>query len=372
MNTIPKNAKVIVGLSGGVDSAVAALMLLQAGHDVEAMHMTNWHDDDGYCSAADDLADARQVADLLRIPFHHVDFSAEYRDQVFADFLRDYEAGLTPNPDILCNREIKFGACLAYARRLGADLMATGHYARSTDIGGVTALQIPTDRHKDQTYFLHAVAADALASAVFPLADITKPEVRDLATQAGLPNRNKKDSTGICFIGERPFEDFLGQYLQPRSGPIETLDGQQVGSHRGAQFYTVGQRKGLGIGGVRQASDEPWFVVDRDVESNVVRVVQGKQHPALYRRALVGDQVHWISPPADYGGGFQARIRHGQPLADCTVAMLPDGHLAVQFDIPQWAVAAGQYVVIYRDDYCLGGARILPAAGSEAATALRA
>ncbi len=370
MRDTSQKSPVIVGLSGGVDSAVAALLLKQDGYPVEALHMSNWSDDDGYCSAADDLQDAREVARLLDITLHHVDFSAAYRKQVFDEFLDDYNAGLTPNPDVLCNREIKFGVYLEHARRLGAEYIATGHYAAVQVENGVATLRIPLDEHKDQTYFLHAVQNSALTRTLFPLAELTKPEVREIAARAGLPNRDKKDSTGICFIGERPFREFLSRYVASGPGPIETLDGQVIGEHQGAIYYTAGQRKGLGIGGVRDASDAPWFVASRDVERNIVRVVQGKNHPALYHGFLTADRWHWIDAPEvgpTWQSGYQARIRHGQALAACAIRSREPGRIEVEFVEPQWAVAAGQYVVVYRERDCLGGGRIMPESAAEPA-----
>ncbi len=359
----PAGGPVFVALSGGVDSSVAALLLREQGYAVEALHMTNWRDDDGYCSAADDLADARAVAGLLGMPLHHVDFTDEYRQRVFAAFVSDYERGLTPNPDVLCNREIKFGVLLAHARRLGAAALATGHYARVSRTAGVARLHLAADSDKDQTYFLHAVTQQALAQAVFPLGDLTKSDVRTIAARHGLPTRAKKDSTGICFIGERPFRDFLGRYIAARPGPIETADGEVVGRHDGVAYYTVGQRKGLRIGGVAGAAEAPWYVARRDIERNALIVVQGESHPWLWSGALSAADPHWIDgsgPPLGHGVGhrLRARIRHRHRLAPCRVRAASGGALEVEFDEAQWAVAAGQYVVFYADDVCLGGATI--------------
>ena len=358
------NELVMVALSGGVDSSVAALLLAQSGRRVAALHMTNWDDDDGYCSAADDLADARAVCADLGITLHHANFTREYREQVFAGFLRDYRRGLTPNPDVLCNREIKFGVMLDYARRLGATTLATGHYAEHRVINGRHELLIPRDAHKDQTYFLHAISSDALAAAAFPLADLDKATVRALASRHGLPTRAKKDSTGICFIGERPFQDFLSRYVPAQPGPMQTPDGRTVGQHRGSAYYTIGQRKGLGIGGVQGASDAPWYVADRDVEANVVTVVQGESHPLLWSQQLVADDWQWIAgaaPDALTGDSPMrclARIRHGQTPAPCVAAPAANGCVEIVFDEPQWAVAPGQYAVLYADRVCLGGGTI--------------
>lgn len=367
MNRFSPNATVMVGLSGGVDSSVAALLLKQRGYRVQAIHMTNWDgDEDQYCQAADDLNDAREVADLLDIPLHHVNFAEDYKQQVFDEFLADYAAGLTPNPDVLCNREIKFGVYLNYARRLGADAIATGHYARVSLHDNAAQLRLAADTHKDQTYFLLAISQAALAKTLFPLGDLTKQQVRQLAAQAGLPTRDKKDSTGICFVGERPFREFLSRYLAVPAGPIKTLDGREIGRHHGAIYYTVGQRKGLGIGGVRDANDEPWFVAHRDVASNTLVVVQGKRHPDLYRQSLTTEEPTWIAggaPEALNDGqlveGFRGRIRHGQRLDSCSVRYC-SGALEVEFDEPQWAVAGGQFLALYHGDICLGGAKIQP------------
>ncbi len=364
MTQEPEDGLTLVALSGGVDSSVAALLLKQSGRRVAALHMTNWDEDDRYCSAADDLQDARAVCRILDLPLHHVNFTREYKTQVFRHFLADYAAGRTPNPDVLCNREIKFGAMAEYAKRLGATHLATGHYAGKRRIDGSWALTVPADRHKDQTYFLHAIDQEALALAEFPLATLQKSEVRRLATDAGLPTRAKKDSTGICFIGERPFQDFLAAYLPAQPGPMQTLDGVALGEHRGAVYYTVGQRKGLGIGGVKGASDEPWYVADRDVERNIVYVVQGEDHPSLWSDSLQASNWHWLdgTQPAQIAAGrradgLHARIRHGQHPAACSVERHGE-QLSIAFDEPQWAVAPGQYVVLYRDDVCLGGGTI--------------
>ena len=261
------NLNVVLGLSGGVDSAVAALRLKDAGARVQALHMTNWEDDDGYCTAAEDLQDARAICEHLDIPLHHVNFSKQYRDRVFEYFLDEYRAGRTPNPDVLCNREIKFGAFRDYAQRLGGELLATGHYARTATIANETALLKGSDPGKDQSYFLHAVAEDALAATVFPLGDLQKSDVRDIARDRGLPVYDKKDSTGICFIGERPFRDFLATYLPAKPGPIKSVDGRELGEHSGLMFHTLGQRQGLGIGGRQDSGDAPWYVVDKELST---------------------------------------------------------------------------------------------------------
>jgi tRNA-specific 2-thiouridylase len=352
--------KVILGLSGGVDSAVAAVRLAEAGADVEALHMTNWEDDDGYCTAAADLQDARRVCEQLSIPLHHVNFARQYRDRVFEYFLDEYRAGRTPNPDVLCNREIKFGVFREHARRLGGELLATGHYARTASIDGSAALLKGIDPGKDQSYFLHAVAADALGETVFPLGDLLKADVRRIAKEHGLAVHGKKDSTGICFIGERPFREFLGTYLPAQPGPIHTADGIPVGKHSGLMYYTLGQRQGLGIGGRRDADDEPWYVVAKDLDNNVLIVDQGDS-PLLLSPGLVATRASWIgAAPGGLGAGLSctARIRYRQADQACTITGSPEGELQVAFAQPQRAVAPGQFVVFYTGERCLGGAVI--------------
>ena len=356
--------KVILGLSGGVDSAVAAVRLQDAGALVEALHMTNWEDDDGYCTAAADLQDARRVCEQLGIPLHHVNFARQYRDRVFDYFLDEYRAGRTPNPDVLCNREIKFGVFRDYAKRLGGELLATGHYARTATIDDDTALLKGTDPDKDQSYFLHAVSADALAETVFPLGDLRKTDVRRIAKERGLAVHGKKDSTGICFIGERPFREFLGTYLPASPGPIHTLDGREVGTHCGLMYYTLGQRQGLGIGGRRDAGEDPWYVVDKDLDGNVLIVDQGDS-PLLFSDGLVAVRPSWIgSPPAGLADGINCmvKIRYRQADQVCSVRVpfdnCLDDRLVVDFQRPQRAVAPGQFAVFYQGDQCLGGATI--------------
>lgn len=354
--------RVIVGISGGVDSAVAALRLLESGFEVQGLHMTNWQAHDAYCTAAADYQAARQVCTDLGITLHRASFEEQYRKLVFADFLAEYRAGRTPNPDVLCNRHIKFGAFLEHALRLGADKIATGHYAR-LEHGDGLHLRMSADRDKDQTYFLHAVDARALSHAMFPLADMTKSQVRVAASRAGLSNHGRPDSTGICFIGERPFRKFLGNYLTGCSGPILTPSDKLMGQHDGLMFYTIGQRSGVGIGGLRDGSAEPWYVASKDVARNALIVVQGRQHPLLWARGLVTERVAWIgrAPPA-MGDGTRyrchVRIRHRHGPASAAVQSLANGGLLVCFDEPQWAVAPGQSAVLYRDDECLGGAVI--------------
>ncbi len=352
--------RIILGLSGGVDSAVAAFLLKDAGARVEALHMTNWEDEDGYCSAAEDLQDARRVCAQLDIPLHHVNFAREYRERVFAYFLREYRSGRTPNPDVLCNREIKFGVFRDYAKRLGGELLATGHYARTGTARDTATLLKAIDGNKDQTYFLHAVSADALAETVFPLGELRKAEVRGIAKRHGLGVHDKKDSTGICFIGERPFREFLSNYLPAQPGPIVTPAGEEVGRHHGLMYYTLGQRQGLGIGGRRDADDEPWYVVDKKLSGNALVVDQGDS-PLLLSDELALGRPSWIGAAPDQldtGLRCTAKIRYRQPDQDCTVSHALDDGLVVRFDQPQRAAAPGQFVVFYQGDRCLGGAAI--------------
>ena len=360
MTPDPKNRRVILGLSGGVDSAVAAVLLQEAGAEVHALHMTNWEDEDGYCSAAEDLQDARAICEHLAIPLHHVNFAKQYRDRVFQYFLDEYAAGRTPNPDVLCNREIKFGVFREHAKRLGGELLATGHYARTRVVDGQTQLLKGADPNKDQSYFLHAVSAEALAETVFPLGDLVKDEVRQIARDHGLPVHAKKDSTGICFIGERPFREFLSTYLPASPGPIRTPDGTQIGEHLGLMYYTLGQRQGLGIGGRQDASDEPWYVVDKVAADNALIVAQGDTE-LLLSDGLHALEASWINGEPDglaSGIHCQAKVRYRQQDQACTVMSGPEGSLSVTFDEPQRAVAPGQYVVFYDGERCLGGAVI--------------
>lgn len=353
----PSQTRVIVGMSGGVDSSVAALLLLQQGYQVEGLFMKNWEEDDGteYCTAREDLADAQSVCDALGIRLHAANFAAEYWDNVFEHFLSEYRAGRTPNPDILCNREIKFKAFLDYARDLGADLIATGHYARRQDVDGQSRLLKGVDRNKDQSYFLHAVGGSEIAQTLFPVGELEKPAVRALAEQHGLVTAGKKDSTGICFIGERRFTDFLKQYLPAQPGPIETIDGQVIGEHAGLMYHTIGQRQGLGIGGMRDAGEEPWYVLAKDLVHNVLIVGQGNQHPWLFSRSLVAGQVNWINPlQIDRPRQLHAKVRYRQADQRCTLEARGDGYL-VTFAEPQRAVTPGQSVVFYEGDVCLGG-----------------
>ena len=352
--------RVILGLSGGVDSAVAAALLKDEGYDVHALHMTNWEDDDGYCTAAEDLQDARRICARLDIPLHHVNFAHEYRDQVFEYFLDEYRKGRTPNPDVLCNREIKFGVFRDYAKRLGGDLLATGHYARTGIVGGHGALFKGKDPNKDQSYFLHAVSAEALAETVFPLGELVKDDVRRIARDRGLDVYDKKDSTGICFIGERPFREFLATYIPANPGPMRTPDGDTVGEHEGLMYYTLGQRQGLHIGGIHGRPELPWYVVGKDLDENALIVAQG-EHELLFSDGLTATDASWIgAAPAGLADGLRckAKVRYRQPDQDCVVRELGDGVIDVRFDDRQRAVAPGQFVVFYDGDLCLGGATI--------------
>ncbi|WP_018935477.1 tRNA 2-thiouridine(34) synthase MnmA [Thioalkalivibrio sp. ALJ24] len=349
--------RIIVGLSGGVDSAVAAARLLEAGHRVEGLFMKNWEDDDadGQCAAEDDYAMAREVAATLEIPLHKANFAEDYRQRVFQQFLHEYRAGRTPNPDILCNREIKFRSFLEQAQALGGEAIATGHYARAWHGPDHSELRVAADANKDQTYFLHALDQAQLRPARFPLGDLPKERVREIARERGLPNHARKDSTGICFIGERPFREFLARYLEGSEGDICTPDGRAIARHHGLMFYTLGQRQGLGIGGVEGAADAPWYVVDKDLAGNRLIVAQDSAHPLLMSPELMTEPVHWIHRvPAD-GERLQARLRHRQPLQDCRIHLAADGRARVVFDQPQRAATPGQSVVFYHDGTCLGG-----------------
>jgi tRNA-uridine 2-sulfurtransferase len=349
--------RVVVALSGGVDSAVAAALLQDAGHDVEALFMSNWtEDDDGYCTAAADFQDAQRVCDELSIPLHRASFAREYRERVFAPFLAELEAGRTPNPDVLCNSEVKFGVGLDYARRLGADRFATGHYAR---VGAGGRLLRGLDRGKDQSYFLHALAAEKLEACEFPVGGLQKTEVRRIARERGISVAAKRDSTGICFIGERPFGDFVSRWLPGRPGPIETGEGRVVGRHRGLPRYTLGQRSGLGIGGLAGAGTAPWFVAAKELPRNVLVVVQGADHPALRCSGVAGTAPHWIAGNAPSTSfACTARLRYRQADAACRVTITGGGVVA-RFDVPVSGAAPGQYVVFYDGEECLGGAAIM-------------
>ena len=360
-----KPQRVIVGLSGGVDSAVAALLLLEQGYAVEGLFMKNWDEDDrsGHCPAAQDLADAEAVAEKLDIKLHRISFSTEYWDRVFAYFLAEYRAGRTPNPDVMCNKEIKFRAFLDYAMDLGADFIATGHYASIEQNDTGVHLRKGRDGDKDQSYFLHLLDQAQLARALFPLGDLRKTEVRAIAERAGFPNFAKKDSTGICFIGERKFNAFLAQYLPAQPGDIVALDGTVVGRHQGLMFHTQGQRQGLRIGGRRGDTGEPWYVAGKDLEHNRLVVVQGKDHPALFRPALRTEAPHWIDAvPPRLPLQCRAKIRYRQSDQACTVYRESPDTLYVVFDKPQRAITPGQAIVFYAGDRCLGGATIRTAA----------
>ena len=356
--------RVVVGLSGGVDSAVTAYLLKQQGHEVVGIFMKNWEDDDDseYCSSNIDFIDAASVADVLGIEIEHVNFAADYKDRVFAEFLREYQAVRTPNPDVLCNAEIKFKAFLDHAMRLGAQKIATGHYARVREQGGAFQLLKGLDPSKDQSYFLHRLNQAQLSKTLFPVGELHKTEVRRIAQEIGLPNAKKKDSTGICFIGERPFREFLERYLSKEPGPIKDERGRTIGQHQGLSFYTLGQRQGLGIGGVKErgaargAGDHaPWFVARKDLEKNILWVVQGHDHPWLLSRALEAADASWVAgtPPAP--GACTAKTRYRQQDAQATLAPGEVGEFSLAFAEPQWAVTPGQSAVVYAGEVCLGG-----------------
>lgn len=353
----PSATKVIVGMSGGVDSSVSALLLMQQGYQVEGLFMKNWEEDDGteYCTAKEDLADAQAVCDKLGIKLHTANFAAEYWDNVFEHFLEEYKAGRTPNPDILCNREIKFKAFLEYAQMLGAALIATGHYVRRGERDGRAVLLKGLDGNKDQSYFLHQVGESELAQTLFPVGELEKPAVRALAEEHGLVTHSKKDSTGICFIGERRFSDFLKQYLPAQPGKIETPDGDIIGDHQGLMYYTIGQRQGLGIGGLADYPEEPWFVAGKDLERNVLIAVQGTNHSLLFADWLTCTEIFWISgDEPQMPLRCKAKVRYRQSDQACVIHRTEEGY-RVEFDTPQRAVTPGQSAVFYLDDVCLGG-----------------
>ena len=358
--------RIVVGMSGGVDSSVAALLLKQQGHEVTGLFMKNWEDDDDEecCSSRQDLIDAVAVADRIGINIEAVNFSADYKERVFSEFLREYQAGRTPNPDVLCNAEIKFRSFLDHALAMGAERIATGHYAQVTEVDGVCQLLKAEDGTKDQSYFLYRLNQAQLAKTVFPLGRLYKRDVREIARQHGLPNHDKKDSTGICFIGERPFREFLNRYLPSDPGEIWTVDGRMVGRHLGLMFYTIGQRQGLGIGGQRReyAGDErrsdgdAWYVAAKDTHNNRLLVVQGHDHDALLKDSLTGIDLNWISgAPPHCHWVYGAKTRYRQKDAPCTIARVDAASCEVEFAEPQWAVTPGQSVVIYESRVCLGG-----------------
>jgi tRNA-specific 2-thiouridylase len=356
--------RVVVGLSGGVDSAVTAHLLKQQGHDVVGIFMKNWEDDDDteYCSSNIDFVDAAAVADVLGIEIEHVNFAADYKDRVFAEFLREYQAGRTPNPDVLCNAEIKFKAFLDHAMRLGAEKIATGHYARVRERAGRFELLKGLDPAKDQSYFLHRLTQAQLAKTLFPVGELHKTEVRRIAAEIGLPNAKKKDSTGICFIGERPFRDFLNRYIAKEPGPIKDDRGRVLGRHEGLSFYTLGQRQGLGIGGIKEkgaprggGEHAPWFVARKDMAHNTLWVVQGHEHPWLLSHALEADSASWVAGAPPVPDAYASKTRYRQADAPCRLAEGPQGAFALSFDAAQWAVTPGQSAVLYDGDVCLGG-----------------
>jgi tRNA-specific 2-thiouridylase len=374
------NKRVVVGLSGGVDSAVSAYLLKQQGYEVIGIFMKNWEDDDNseYCSSNIDFVDAAAVADVIGIDIQHVNFAAEYKDRVFAEFLREYQGGRTPNPDILCNAEIKFKAFLDHAFALGADKIATGHYARVREIhtaqGATFQLLKGLDPSKDQSYFLHRLNPSQLAKTLFPVGELHKTEVRRIASEIGLPNAKKKDSTGICFIGERPFREFLNRYIANAPGPIKDARGRTLGTHVGLSFYTLGQRQGLGIGGVKDKGAQrgggehtPWFVARKDLATNTLYVVQGHEHPWLLSEQLRANDLSWCNAQAPSPGRYAAKTRYRQSDAPCDLTYNDKGEVVLAFDDPQWAVTPGQSAVLYDGEVCLGGGVIANAAALDIA-----
>jgi tRNA-specific 2-thiouridylase len=352
---------IIVGMSGGVDSSVAALLLKEQGHHVEGVFMKNWEGDDSdtYCPASVDMADAQAVCDQLDIELHRVNFASEYWENVFAHFLSEYRAGRTPNPDILCNKEIKFTAFLQFAKQRGADFIATGHYARCHQNDDQFQLLKGLDNQKDQSYFLHALSQSQLASSLFPIGELEKPHVRALAEKAGFKNHIKKDSTGICFIGERKFKTFLSEYLPAKPGNIESVNGEVLGTHDGLMFHTMGQRQGLKIGGKKNASESPWYVVAKDMPRNVLIVAQGHDHPELFAPALIANQIHWINETPDFPLKAAAKTRYRQTDQACIINKINATDYQIIFDEPQRAITPGQSVVFYQENVCLGGGIIV-------------
>ena len=351
--------KVICGMSGGVDSSVSAYLLKQQGYQVAGLFMKNWEEDDNdeYCAAAEDLKDAQQVCDKLGIELHTVNFAAEYWDNVFEYFLAEYKSGRTPNPDIICNKEIKFKAFLAFAAEiLGADYIATGHYVRRAQVDGHWRMLRGLDNNKDQSYFLYTLAEQHLAQTLFPIGQLEKPQVRQIAEQQGLVTHNKKDSTGICFIGERKFKDFLQKYLPAQPGDIETPEGKVIGRHDGLMYHTLGQRKGLYIGGLKDANELPWYVVAKDLQRNVLIAAQGADHPLLYSKGLIANQLHWVDrQPLQGTKKITVKTRYRQQDVHCTVTAIDDTQVKVMFDTPEKAVTPGQSAVFYDGEVCLGG-----------------
>lgn len=374
---IPEKTKVIVGMSGGVDSSVSAYLLKEQGFQVEGLFMKNWEEDDNdeYCAAAEDLVDAQQVADKLGIELHTINFAAEYWDNVFEYFLAEYKAGRTPNPDIMCNKEIKFKAFLEFAaEELGADFIATGHYVQrryvqSGDVKNKSSSEQETrsgwemlrglDNNKDQSYFLYTLGKEHVGQTLFPIGHLEKSVVRDIAKEQGLITHDKKDSTGICFIGERKFKDFLGQFLPAQPGIIKTTDGEEIGKHDGLMYHTLGQRKGLYIGGTKNHGDAPWYVVHKDIENNELIVGQGADHPLLFSNGLMANQLHWVSRevPVEAGSSLRCSVktRYRQQDIDCQLIIEDNDTCKVLFDEPQKAVTPGQSAVFYKDEICLGG-----------------
>lgn len=361
--------RVVVGLSGGVDSAVTAYLLKQQGHDVVGIFMKNWEDDDDseFCSSNIDFVDAAAVADVIGIEIEHVNFAAEYKDRVFAEFLREYQAGRTPNPDVLCNAEIKFKAFLDHAMRLGAEKIATGHYARVRHNALTQRFELlkGLDPSKDQSYFLHRLNQAQLSKTLFPVGELHKTEVRRMAEEIGLPNAKKKDSTGICFIGERPFRDFLNRYIHKEPGFILDDRGRKLGRHQGLSFYTLGQRQGLGIGGIKDkgaqrggGEHQPWFVARKELDTNVLRVVQGHDHPWLLSHQLDADSASWVAGEPPAVGRYGSKTRYRQPDSPAVISQAVGGHFRLDFPEPQWAVTPGQSAVLYDGDVCLGGGLI--------------
>ncbi|MBT6797313.1 MAG: tRNA 2-thiouridine(34) synthase MnmA [Candidatus Marinimicrobia bacterium] len=348
---------ITVGMSGGVDSAVAASILIEQGHEVEGLFMKNWEEESEYCSAEKDYKDALQVCDILEIPLRSVNFAKEYWDRVFQNFLDEYKSGRTPNPDILCNTEIKFKEFLHYAIDLGADKIATGHYVRNKEVDGKVQLLKGLDPGKDQSYFLYGLNQQQISNALFPIGELEKSNVRDKAHNLGFDNFNKKDSVGICFIGERDFKEFLQQYIPAQPGIMVKSDGTKVGEHDGLMFYTLGQRKGLGIGG-KSDGEGPWYVLNKDLTNNELIVGQGHDHTGLYQKCLTASGLHWISEKAPTTENLNAKIRYRAKDAPCKITDINDKTISIKFEEPRFAIAPGQSVVFYDGDVCLGGAVI--------------